>query len=620
MTSGDNTSKKISEPNPSVDAVSAKTEFFAAADDPEQIVTVSWSRVWALLGPLFRTQWAHFTGAALLLLFSTGLMVVGPLLVKRAIDTDIANRDVEGLQQTVLLYLGTQLLYLIVFYLMRIWLEYAGQRMMATLKQRLFRHIMKLPLAFFDRNAPGKLLSRVENDTEALRMLFTTTTVMLIGDAVLFVGMFAAMFFVSPRLAGVTALVIPVLLISTWYFQGRTRPLFIAYRGLTAEICGRLAEFIQGLPILQAFSRRDWAADHFQSVNIRRFRVAYEGERLWLFWFNFVIFMEFFAFALILGFGGVWALKGIVTIGTLAMFMGYVRRFFEPIMRLSDQMVVVQKAMAGGERVLNLLQEEVTIKDKEQAESFPALKEGIEFRGVWFRYREDLEWVLQDVSFFLPAGNRHALVGPTGSGKSTIISLLLRFYDPTRGQILVDGRDLREFSQREVRARVGLVMQDLYLFPGDLHSNLTLGRERSDQEVQRAIEMTEAQGLVKRLPNGLKEVITERGKNLSMGERQLLSFTRAVVGDPDLLILDEATSAVDPSTEARIQHSLERILEKRTALIVAHRLSTVRSCDEILVLSQGKIAERGTHSQLLEQGGLYRALYELQFKEVSHAS
>ncbi len=576
-----------------------------------EVVSVLWS--------LMRRQLRHFVGCFLLLVASSGLVVLGPVLIKHAIDVDIANKDLAGLQVTVGLFLAVQLAHMMLFYIMRNWLEWAGQRLMADLKRDLFAHLLDLSLGFYDRNPPGSLLSRVENDTEALRMLFTTTAVMLLGDCLLFIGMFVAMFVASPRLAVVTVAGIPLLFGSAWYFQSRAHPFFVRGRTLTAEVCARLAEFIQGMPVIQSFNREGWVLGEFQKVNRERYDVFVRGERLFIGWFNFVVFQESLAFALILGVGGMWALAGLVTIGTLAMFLGYVRRFFEPIFRLSDQFATLQKAIAAAERILLLLREPITIRDPREPVPWPGLGKHITFEKVWFRYREDGEWVLRDVSFTLPAGEHWAVVGATGAGKTTLLSLLLRFYDPTRGRILIDGVDLRDLSQGALRRRVGLVLQDLYLFPGDLMSNLDLGRGLAVDRIREAAARTGADAVIERLPQAYGTELAERGENLSVGERQILAFARAVAGDPDLLLLDEATSSVDPVTEARIQAGLAGLLTGRTALVIAHRLSTIRTSDCILVMDAGRIVESGDHETLLGMNGLYRTLYRLQFKEDARA-
>jgi ATP-binding cassette subfamily B protein len=304
-----------------------------------------------------------------------------------------------------------------------------------------------------------------------------------------------------------------------------------------------------------------------------------------------------------------------VTIGLLAMFMGYVRRFFDPLHRLAEQLATIQKAFASAERVLKLLEEPNTVPDPAVPIPFSGLKREIRFEHVWFRYGETGEWVLKDVSFTLPVGENWALVGPTGSGKTTIVSLLLRFYDPEQGRILIDGVDLRELSLQDYRRRLGMVLQDLYLFPGNLRENLTMGRDVSEDMLKRAAEITLADRFIRQLPKGDQTDLAERGSNLSVGQRQLLSFTRALAGDPDLLILDEATSAVDPATEHILSTATQRALKGRTALIIAHRLSTIRHCQRILVLSHGEIIEQGSHAELFAKGGLYRTLHALQFSD-----
>lgn len=579
------------------------------------------------LGPLFRPWIWHFSGALLLLALAAGFQVAGPLLVKRAIDTDIGGRDLAGLQRTVALYLLLQALHLATVYALRNWLEWIGQHIMAGLKRRLVEHLLRLPLSFFDRQPAGKLLARVESDTQTLRTVFTTAVVMLVGDFLLFLGMFAVMASVNLRLTLVTAALLPLLAAITWAFQRAVHPRFLEVRRLTSEITGRMAEFLQGIAVLRAYERRGWATRNFQEMNLRKVRVEYPAERLVVLWHNCIFAAETLAHALILGLGGWWALSGAVTIGTLAMFVGYVRRFFEPLLRFSEQIAQMQRGLAAAERIRLLLDEPVTVADPpaDSAAAWPGLEREIRFEGVWFRYREEAAgedaagaegdgWVLRDVSFTLPAGQRWAVVGPTGSGKTTLVSLLLRFYDPQRGRITVDGVDLREMRQADLRRHCGLVLQDIYLFPGDLEANLTLGRPVARARVVEAARLTRAERVIARLPQGLRADLAERGGNLSVGERQLLSFTRAVLADPRLLLLDEATSAVDPATEALIGESMRQVLAGRTALIVAHRLSTIRTCDRILVVHHGRIAEQGTHDELWAAGGLYRTMVELQLR------
>ncbi len=583
--------------------------------DGEAKRTLSYRTLAVWLWPFFRPYWGHFAGAFLLLVVSAGLLVEGPILVKRAIDQDIALRDLPGLKVTVAWFVGVQIAYLITLYVMRNWLEWAGQRVMADLRGRVFGHLISLPISFHDRTTPGQLLSRLESDTQALRMLFTTTAVMLVGDFLMMLGMAGVMVWFSPRLSLITGSVVPLMIAVTLFFQKRFHPLFVEVRRQNSAISSRLAELIQAVPLLQAFARHRWATSRLQEITRQKYDTQMLAEWYIIVWFNLIFVIETLALCLILGVGGYWALSGTVTIGLLAMFMGYVRRFFDPLHRLAEQLATIQKAFASAERVLRLLQEPNTVPDPITPQPFAGLKREIQFDHVWFRYGDSGEWVLKDVSFTLPVGENWALVGPTGSGKTTIVSLLLRFYDPQQGRILIDGVDLRELPLSAWRHRLGMVLQDLYLFPGNLRENLTMGREVSAEALKQAAETTLADRFISQLPQGEQTDLAERGGNLSVGQRQLLSFTRALAGSPDLLILDEATSAVDPATEYLLSTATRRVLEGRTALIIAHRLSTIRHCRRILVLQHGQIIEQGNHAELLAVGGLYRNLHELQFSE-----
>lgn len=639
------------------------------------------------LWPLFRPRKWHFIGAFGLLMVANGATISGPLLLRHAIDVDIGGRHLAGLHRTVLALLAVQLVQLVASYFTRNWLEWAGQDMLADLRRQMMTHLLKLPMAFYDRTTPGQLLTRVESDTQALRVLFSTTAVMLLGDLLLFAGMFVVMFVESWPLALVTCTILPVMAAITIVFQRRVHPIFVEVRRQGAEVAGRLAEFIQAMPLVQSFARERWAVADFQQLNRRKYQTNLRGDAQVVLWFNLLSAMQNVAFALILGVGGYWALTTggnggtkLVTLGILAMFLDYVRRFFQPLMRLSEQVTTIQRALAASERIFVLLAEPLVVADPPQPAAWPGLGTQIEFQNVWFRYQpptrpdaadapqddptspnaggpsrydgadvdrgelagaegygdslRDVEvsgspqrtsagqgsasassndgWILKDVSFTVPAGQSCALVGPTGSGKTTIINLLLRFYDPQQGRILVDGVDIRELRATDLRRNVGMVPQDIYLFPGDLADNLSLGRGISDEELAATARATQAAEFIDRLPGGLHAKLYERGANLSVGQRQLLSFTRALARPPQLLILDEATSAVDPATEAMLGEATERLLAGRTAVVIAHRLSTVRHCQQILVLEQGQIIERGTHADLATAGGLYQSLSRLQ--------
>ena len=585
----------------------------------------------ARLWPLFRPWMPQFSTALVLLMIAQMLLIFGPWLIRRAIDVDIAGKDKVGLQRTVLLYLLVQLTHLATSYGVRNWLEAVGQRMMAELRRRLVAHLIDLPLSFHDRTTPGRLMSRVESDTQALRVLFTTTTVTLLGDSLLFFGMFAVMFACSVRLTLLSAIVLPIMGVLTIYSQKRIHPIFVRVRKYNATVASRLTEFLQTMPVIQAFARERWAIADFQKKNYEKYDEQLGGERQIVFWWNGVRFLQNFSIAIVLGVGGYWALKGVVTIGTLVMFLAFIRRFFQPLQRLSEQLATIQKAFASAERLFLLLAERQTIIDPDEPTPWPDAGCEVAFENVWFHYGTDKtdrevtesnddsseDWVLRDVSFRVPARNCFAIVGPTGSGKTTIISLLLRFYEPQRGRILIDGVDIRKMNREELRRRVGVVMQDIYLFWGDLSHNLTLGRDYDENAIGEAARLTLADRFIHHMPGGFSAELTERGGNLSVGQRQLLSFTRAILRDPQLLILDEATSAVDPATESSIAEVTERIMQDRTSIVIAHRLSTIRHADQILVLKQGEIAQQGTHDELMSRSGLYRELQSIQQLEVN---
>lgn len=597
------------------------------------------SKLW----PLFRPWITQFATALFLLMVAQALLILGPWLIKRAIDVDIADKDRVGLQRTVLLYLLVQLAHLVTSYGVRNWLESVGQRMMAGLRCQLVDHLVDLPLAFHDRMTPGQLMSRVESDTQALRVLFTTTAVTLLGDALLFIGMFVVMFACSIRLTLLCAVVLPVMGVMTYHFQGQIHPIFVRVRKLNSLVASRLTEFLQAMPVIQAFARERWAIADFQKRNFEKYDTQVGGEWQILLWWNGVRFLQNFAIAIVLGMGGYWSLGGAVSVGTLVMFLAFIRRFFQPLQRLSEQLAMIQKAFASAERLFLLLGEPQTLPAPEKAKPWPNAGCEVVFENVWFRYERhetdaagdsnednasdlakspnavdgDDDWVLRDVSFRVPSRKCFAIVGPTGSGKTTMISLLMRFYDPQRGRILIDGTDIREMEKEELRRRIGVVMQDIYLFWGDLSENMTLGREYSNDAIREAARLTLSDRFIENMPGGFAAELSERGGNLSVGQRQLLSFTRAVLRDPQLMILDEATSAVDPATESAIAEVTERIMRDRTSIVIAHRLSTIRNADHILVLVDGRIEQQGTHDELMDLGGTYRELQSLQQVEAA---
>ncbi len=571
--------------------------------------------------PRFRAHLRSLFSCGLLLAVSSLLSLAGPLLVRHAIDNNFTEHDLHGLFVTAGLFLLTLILSFIVNYLQQIKLEIVGQKIVKKIRIEIFSHITRLSQSFFDKNPVGKIVSRIESDTEALRTMFTYTVITILSDLLMMIGMFVVMFNLSPRLTSLLLSVFPFVILIVRYFNSRIIPIFIEVRRRTAEVYGFLEEYIRGAKIVQVFDQESNVIHRMDRVNKNKVDVEYPGERLSNYFGHSVFLLSTIATALILGFGGKWVLDApeLLSLGTLVAFLGYIQRFFGPIFHLSEQINVIQRALAGIQRINEIMcipqqgiQEIASPMDGYSTRNKPD-GSGIEFRHVWFAYQGE-EWILKDVSFTIPKGDKVAIVGPTGSGKTTIISLLFRFYEPQKGTITIDGVDIRTIPLDTLRRKLGLVLQDIVLFPGSILDNLRLEDDRiSEESVMRAIQTVNAKDIVDRLPDGIMCPLAEHGSNLSMGERQLLSFARALVFDPEILVLDEATSSVDPITEHRIQCAMDTLLKGRTAVIIAHRLQTILESDRILVLQEGELVEQGSHSDLMQQHGVYFKLYSIQY-------
>jgi ATP-binding cassette subfamily B protein len=590
-------------------------EFYEDDKLTEDQEAISSGKAFALLIPFLRKHRARLIFSFLLLAVATGLSLWWPILIKRAIDIDIANREYGSLVFTVIAIGLIQAASLILLYIQRVKLEIVGQDVMLDLKSRVFSHILALRISYFDKNPVGRLLARVETDTESLRMFFTNTVVMLLGDLILVLGIFGVLFYYSWKLTLILVFIMPTIFAMIYVFQKKTTPRFLEVRKRMAELTGVITEFLHGMSIIQIFHRGAWAREKVNSANRLKFNYDVYVNIAVILFFNLVIFSQYVMIGLAIYFGAIWIRSGEITVGTLSMFIILVWRSYEPIYRSSEQISVIQKAVAGTRRVFALLEDRQMLPEPDRPVRWPRLTNGIRFENVWFSYGDDDNYVLKNVSFEVPVGKRIALAGVTGGGKSTVISLLLRFYDPQRGRITVDGIDIRDIKIAELRKRFALVLQDIFLFPGDVRSNITLGSDDipAERTVQTA-ETVDAHRFISRLPEGYKTEISEKGANLSRGERQLLSFARALAIDPDILILDEATSSVDPETERTIQRSLKNLMAGRTSIVIAHRLSTILDADEILVIRRGEIIERGSHVDLMLRDGYYARLFHLQFK------
>ncbi len=564
------------------------------------------------LWPFFRTYLGRVIAAGGLVLVSTGLGLLGPLLLKRAIDVNIGGGDLGGLAVTSLIYLGLQGGVFFATFFQMVWLFQVGEAGAADLKQAVFRHLLDVPVSFFDKHPVGKLISRVESDTEALKMLFTRTSVMLLQSVLMLVGMSLIMALTSWRLYLLVLALMPPFVVAFWVFQRKVRPVYIGVRRSVAEINSLVSEALKGLPVVQVFCRQQRFADRMNNLNRQKYRGEMKAMTLWYMVWFLVDFGEVLGLGLVLGFGGMMALRGDLTIGTLFMFVAYITRLFWPLRMISDQINVMQRAFASAERVFGMLDQKPE-PEGEQIDGQLNLREGIAFEKVGFAYDGE-KFVLNDIDLVVRKGEKVALVGETGGGKSSIVNLVLKFYTAQQGRILFDGRNLADMDRHQLRGTVGFVPQEVIMFPGTVLDNLrmmdsTVPRETVIEAAKRA-RIHEA---VLKFPNGYDTNLIERGVNFSLGERQLLAFARALVSDPQILILDEATSSVDPHTEQLIQEGLAELLVGRTAIIVAHRLATIQMVDRIIVVHKGRIAEQGSHEELLARDGLYSRFYKLQY-------
>lgn len=581
-------------------------------DEQDFVTSGKRLRLMAYILPLLRPHVRILVLCAFFLIAWSLLSVAGPLLIRHAIDVDFVKKDIHGLFLTVFLLTLTLAGSFVFGYLQQIKLEKVGQSIIQNLREELFKKINGLSMSFFDTTSVGAIISRIESDTEALRLLFTSTVVTLLGDLLLLFSMFVVMFAVDWRLAAILFTTMPILFLSIYLYSIKGTPLFLAVRRQMAEIYGFLEEYLRGMHLIQIFSREKWAASLLDNENRKKMAVDFRAEQVVILFINFIFFMNIVGTVLVLSFGCRWVSRGMLTVGTLVMFLAYIRRFFAPLFHLSEQLNIIQRAFAGAERINDIMSRQPAVPVADKAVPVPDELLTLEFDHVWFAYHDET-WVLQDISFHVPAGERWAIVGATGSGKTTIINLIMRFYDPQRGRILINGVDIRSFSLEDLRRRIGFVLQDIFLFPASIRENLRLDRDDiDDARIFTALKAVQADHFVRSFPQGLDTDLAERGQNISMGERQLLSFARALLREPKLLVLDEATSSIDPMTEGRIQQAMTILMAGRTTLIIAHRLQTITECDTILVIDKGRVVERGPHRELLDQRGIYYQLYNLQ--------
>jgi ATP-binding cassette, subfamily B, multidrug efflux pump len=585
----------------------------------------------------------HVALALVMVAVVTPLELAPPLIFKKGIDSyfvpELKGLITEasawsGIGWLSLLLLAVLALDFLAQYIQIRIMQRVGQQTMYDMRREIFTHMQRLPMSYFDRNPVGRLVTRVTTDVDALNDLFAAGVVTMINDFFLLVVMAGLLFKIDYRLALDTLAVLPGILIVTMIFRKFVRDANRRIRTAIARINAFLQEYISGMSVVQLFNRERKAMDEFEKRNRDNMLAWRDAILAYALFYPAVEFLSFATIALIFWSGGIRILSGTLTLGILTAFTMFAQRFFRPIQDLSEKFNILQSAMAASERIFKLLDEPASVESDPNAIPLDHPRGEIEFRNVWFSYRRDSgfvltnpemnnvpepadeDWVLRDVSFRVAPGQTIAIVGHTGAGKTTLISLLLRFYDIQRGQILLDGKDIRLIELQDLRRQFGIVLQDPFLFTGTIETNIRLGTPGIDRaRVERAVEEIGLGEFIRSLPEGVSSNVNERGSTLSVGQRQLINFARALAHNPRFLILDEATSSVDTKTELLIREALNRLLSGRTALVIAHRLSTIQHADRILVFHKGRLREQGAHQELLSQRGIYYRLYQLQYKE-----
>lgn len=543
------------------------------------------------------------------------MSTIRPYLTKIAIDDYIVNKDSAGLNKIILILLSTLILQGLLQYTMTYLTQWIGQKTIFDLRMELFAHIQKLSMRFFDRNPVGRLVTRLTNDIEVLNEMFSSGIVMVFADIFIIGGILFFMFSLSWQLTLIALSVVIPLIYATVIFRRKVRSAFRDVRFYLAKMNSFLQEHISGILVVKIFSKEKRTLEEFKKINYDHTKANKRSVLYYSVFFPVVELIGAVSGALIIWYGGGEVVQGVLTIGILISFIQYSEMFFRPIRDLSEKYNIMQTAMASSERIFRLLDRKAAINDPEKPLNPGSLDGVIEFKNVWFAYIKQ-DYVLKDISFKINKGEKIAFVGATGAGKSSIMNLLCRFYDAQKGEITVDGINIKDLKQSELRKNIGLVVQDIFLFSDSIANNISLNNNEIDES--KIIDAAKAIGInsfISRLPLGYGQNVKERGVTLSQGERQLITFARALAYDPKILILDEATSSVDTHSEILIQNAIDRLMEGRTSIIIAHRLSTIQKCDKIIVMHKGEIRESGTHQELLEIGGIYSKLYQLQYKD-----
>ena len=549
-----------------------------------------------------------------LVIVYTALGLVGPYLLGVAIDQYLTVKDIDGLLRISLLMLATYLLSAGGQVIANFIMADVSQRMLQELRRNLFEHLQTLSLGFFDQNPHGELMSRLTNDIDAINRTVSQNVTQLMSSLITVVGILVAMFALNIWLALASLITIPLMVLATGKIAGRTRTGFRSLQKDLGSLNGLIEETVSGQRVVSAFRRTEKAKQDFEQINDAVYKSSIQANTFAFLLMPLTHVMNHLNIAIIAGLGGVLAVNGIVTVGVVASFISYSQRFTEPLRTVANMYNTIQSALAGAERVFEILDKQPELIDQPNAIELKDIQGNVVFDHVHFGYLKDVP-VLKDINLHARPGQTFALVGPTGAGKTTIVNLLTRFYDIDSGRITIDGKDISQVKKADLRRQLGIVLQDTFLFSGTVMDNIRYGRlDATDEEVIEAAKLADADHFIRHLPNGYDTELSERASNLSQGQRQLLAIARAILADPAILVLDEATSSVDTRTELRIQKGLLRLMEGRTSFVIAHRLSTIREADQVLVIDNGELIERGTHEELLNLQGFYYNLYMSQFR------
>lgn len=529
----------------------------------------------------------------------------------------LRQSDIDKLVKITILFIGALILGMILNYYQTLLLHYTGQKIIYNIRDELFTHVQKLSVQFFNNNSVGKLVTRITNDTETLNEMYTSVIVNSANNILMIIGISIFMFVLDWKLTLIILLVIPLIVIATVLFRHYSIKAYRDVRTKVAALNTFLSEHLSGMKIVQIFTQEDRKMKEFKHSSEELLDAHMKQLILFSIYRPYMYFMYVLGLVIVLGYGGMKVIKGEMSIGTLIIFIQYISIFFEPIQQLAEQFDILQSAMASAEKIFSLLDEEADVRDEDDLIELEEVRGEIEFKNVWFAYDNE-DWVLKDVSFTVKSGETVAFVGATGAGKTSILNLISRYYDIQKGDILLDGLSIRKIKVRNLRAHIGQMLQDVFLFTGSIKSNIRLKDESiSDEQIVEASTYVNASQFIDKLPRKYDEKVYERGATFSAGQRQLLSFARTLAYNPSVLILDEATSNIDTETEGLIQDALIKLMEGRTTLVVAHRLSTIQHADKIIVLHKGKIKEVGNHQELLAKKGIYYSLYQLQYQEIS---